>query len=304
MVPMELVVPTGSGEEGNVSSPPPKRISPAKRWCLCLNNYTNDDIGSMVPVFERICRFGILALEIGEICGTKHVQGYVEFKNKLRPFSLGLTPRITWKLCKGNRDSNVRYCSKGNGYDDDPDIVWSKGLKKPVKLIEEKDMYNWQKEIIELLETEPDDRSIYWYAGPGGCGKTCFCKWLCMKKGAIMLSGKGGDVRNGVVEYVKLTGDTPEIVLVNIPRSHYGYVSYEGLENIKDMCFYSGKYEGGMVVGNCPHLLVFGNALPDMDKCSKDRWKVTKLEGFVEQEKSDYEKWKEELAHEHVSSFS
>ena len=237
-------------------------------------------------------KMGILALEIGD-SGTPHVQGYIEFTNKLRPFSLKLSPRVRWEVAKGTREQNVQYCSKGSD-GDEANILWSKGIKKPIKLIEEKDMYKWQTDILELLETEPDDRSIHWYVGPGGCGKTCFCKYLCSKMGAIMLSGKGADVRNGVVEYVKMNGYTPEIVLVNIPRSmNSDYLSYEGIENIKDMCFYSGKYEGGMVLGNCPHLLIFANELPDMDKCSKDRWKITILDSD-EIEIDEYKIWKAE----------
>lgn len=44
------------------------------------------------------------------------------------------------------------------------------------------------------------------------------------------------------------------------------------------MCFYSGKYEGGMVVGNNPHLLVFANIEPDTKKMSDDRFIVQNID--------------------------
>ena len=73
-------------------------------------------------------------------------------------------------------------------------------------------------------------------------------------------------------------GKTPELICVNIPRSYdTTYLSYEGLENIKDMLFYSGKYEGGMVVGNSPHLLVFANEAPDLSRLSADRWNIKNI---------------------------
>lgn len=97
-------------------------------------------------------------------------------------------------------------------------------------------------------------------------------------KGAIILSGKGADVRNGVVQYYRDTGTHPRLILYNIPRSAGGeYVSYEGIENIKDMCFYSGKYEGGMICGPCPHLLIFANCPPDIEKLSQDRWVIKEI---------------------------
>ena len=51
-------------------------------------------------------------------------------------------------------------------------------------------------------------------------------------------------------------------------------ISYDGIEEIKDMMFYSGKYEGGMVVGKCPRFIVFANNPPIFEKMSADRWRV------------------------------
>ena len=73
-------------------------------------------------------------------------------------------------------------------------------------------------------------------------------------------------MKNGVIQY-KINNDDcePELIVINLPRSFNSeYLSYTGIEEVKDMCFYSGKYEGGMVVGNCPHLIIFSNELPDM----------------------------------------
>ena len=101
-----------------------------------------------------------------------------------------------------------------------------------------------------------------------------------LKKGAICLHGKGADVRNGVVDFYNKQGYTPNLIVFPIPRSYdTDYLSYEALENIKDMYFYSGKYEGGQICGNCPHLLVFANCPPNITKMSEDRWRVVELKG-------------------------
>jgi hypothetical protein len=68
-------------------------------------------------------------------------------------------------------------------------------------------------------------------------------------------------------------GDTPELILINIPKCfNCEFLSYQGIEELKDMLFYSGKFEGGMVDGNNPHIFVFSNEFPDTSKMSKGRW--------------------------------
>ncbi len=41
--------------------------------------------------------------------------------------------------------------------------------------------------------------------------------------------------------------------------------------------FFSSKYESGMCLGNCPHLLIFANFKPDLSNMSLDRWVVKNL---------------------------
>ena len=69
---------------------------------------------------------------------------------------------------------------------------------------------------------------------------------------------------------------------MNIPRcltcEDKTYVSYQALENIKDMVFYSGKYEGGVVCGNCPHVFVFAHVPPEYENMSDDRWVVVNVD--------------------------
>ena len=58
------------------------------------------------------------------------------------------------------------------------------------------------------------------------------------------------------------------------------------MEAIKNGCFFSGKYESGMVRFNSPHILVFANEPPERTKLSQDRWCVFALrdESEVENE--------------------
>ena len=86
-------------------------------------------------------------------------------------------------------------------------------------------------------------------------------------------------MKNGIIEYVKKHGDTPERIIIPIPKTfNLEFISYEGIEQVKDMYFYSGKYEGGVVCGNCPHIVIFANEPPaDTGKLASDRWVVTEI---------------------------
>jgi len=84
-------------------------------------------------------------------------------------------------------------------------------------------------------------------------------------------------MKNGIVTYNDTNKCLPKIVLINVPRSSLDFVSYTGLEEIKDMFFYSGKYEGGMVCGASPHVIIFANEEPDYNKMSSDRFKVRRI---------------------------
>ena len=98
----------------------------------------------------------IIGKEIGEQ-GTPHLQGYVEFKDKLRITALKkINNRAHWEKCKGSKDSNLKYCGKDNNY------VTNMKIKKPLKILDESKLYEWQKTIIEIIKQEPDDRKIYW----------------------------------------------------------------------------------------------------------------------------------------------
>ncbi len=86
-------------------------------------------------------------------------------------------------------------------------------------------------------------------------------------------------MKNGIIEFHKQNDTVPEIILLNIPKSfNTDYLSYTGIEEVKDMFFFSGKYEGGMVDGNPPHLFIFSNEYPDTQKVSLDRWRIFNID--------------------------
>lgn len=269
---------SNSSNGGVILNPPPKckQISPSIRWCLTLNNYTNEHLkllSSIVPIY---CKKYIISKEVGEQ-GTPHLQGYLELKKKARPKSIFKIDEIHWEKARGNIMENLSYCSKENN------IFLMLGMPRPLKpLACENNLRPWQFDLTKIVEHEPDDRKIYWYwSASGNTGKTTFARYLHRKYDGILLSGKSSDMKNAIIEYKKTNGYTPELIIIDLPRGFdKDYLSYNGLEEIKNMFFYSGKYEGGMVDGNQPHLIVFCNELPNIMKMSKDRWVIVNIEDY------------------------
>lgn len=252
-----------------------------KSWFLTYHIQDNEQIKQ---AFENI-KLGIVPLcskyvfgeEYGKSGDTPHIQGCFvchkkEYANKLAKFfknGCTLVRLINW-------DGASLYCQK-----ECQRILTNIEPLYVKHLI----LYSWQEHINKIIESEINDRDIHWfYESIGGLGKTSYQKYVYTHyERVIILSGKGDDMKNGVVSYLKESKKLPRIVLINIPRSKNNFISYSGIEEVKDMFFYSGKYEGGMICGPNPHVIVFSNYPPATDPetgeylISKDRLLITKL---------------------------
>jgi hypothetical protein len=159
----------------------------------------------------------------------------------------------------------------------------------------------WQKKICDILDSPPSNRDIWLFWEPmGGTGKTTFAKWIEQNyQDVFPLEGKAHDMKNGVCNYVKNNdGRYPKIILMNLPMSlDVTYFSANGVETIKDMFFFSGKFGDGktnpVVNGPCPHFIIFANEdLTLKYKMAADRWRVRRLpDGKGVRKEIDFEDW-------------
>lgn len=272
------IAPNSSGE-GVILNPLPLASKP-KQGPERKNHfftYYYKDSSEFNGIVDELKRHGYKAKIQSEICPTTkrgHLQGMVWCKNKCRDTKFKTLKGAHFERLK-DEDDTANYCNKEETHDGVFRISW--GFMEPKYVEEIEELYDWELEIIDILNGVPDKRTIYWFYEPDGCrGKTTFQKYLFthMDK-CVVLSGKADDMKNGIVQYMDLNnGALPKIVLINIPKVNGGHVSYCGLEQVKDMFFFSGKYKGGMVCGACPHLLIFSNEEPDYEKMSNDRWVV------------------------------
>lgn len=258
---------------GNTRQP---RHSASKYWCFTYNNY---EAGTIIELVEKFKVFDLLYIfgeEVGE-SGTPHLQGYIEGKEEFRPMeTLKLSKKIHWEKRKGSKAQNIKYCSKeGNFHTNFPNV------RKPPKV---PNIYGWQLDGLAHIISEPDDRSVLWFWSEyGGIGKSSLVKYLAMKHDAIICSGKASDMKYMVVKYIEKHGHGPGIIIFDVPRSSHQYISYTGIEELKNGCFFSSKYECEQVIIDYPQVVVFSNFPPDMNNedLSVDRLKVWNVDRGV-----------------------
>lgn len=249
-----------------------KQISPSIHWCFTINNYTANDIDD-IKNCSSIKRY-IFQEETGK-CGTPHLQGYIEFKKKVRPMSIFKKNNIHWEKTR-DINASISYCSKPETRSGN--IFTNIKMDEELILLKDDTLHEWQKNVLKEINNKPNDRKIIVYVDKkGGKGKTQLCKLLCAKHDALCVSGKSGDMKYAIVKFKEINHFYPKIILFDVPRCNVDYISYEGLEKIKDGLFFCGKYESCQVIMNSPHIYMFMNEDPDTDKCSDDRWDIRNL---------------------------
>lgn len=263
-----------------------KPSSRSRCWTLTVNNPTNAikaQVDSLVSTSEK----WILGNEVGD-SGTPHIQGYIRFKNQIRFSTLKKkVPTAHWEKAKGTPDQNFRYCSKEGNYRSNFELKLSREEIKDLVRKKYMDVLwrPWQRDVIDVLDACSSERTIYWiYEANGNTGKTFLSKYLALRKGTIVCSGKANDIFNQVNNTIE-SGTVPKLVLVDIPRVSLDYVSYMAIECLKNGMLYSGKYEGGTCIFPSPTVVCFANEMPKICKLSKDRWQI-----YIIKDETLYEK--------------
>lgn len=249
--------------------------NPRIRWCFTLHDYTTEEEVNIVKMCSEWTKFFIFAREQGKSGNTKHLQGYMEFKVRKRMNTIKKEfniDRLHLEGAKGSKLDNIIYCKK-----EYTDYCCDGRWFYPIKPF--KKFYTWEENILLQIKGEADDRTINWFwESKGGVGKSAFIKYLCAKQDALLISNKGSDMKYGIVKYREKRGFDPKLILIDIPRSvDTDYFSYTAVEEIKNGCFYSCKYESEMVIMPSPHIYIFANERPDERKLSSDRWNIVKI---------------------------
>lgn len=229
----------------------------------------------MAELFTNMDAEYSIGNEVGE-SGTPHLQGFVQFKNKMRPLESSALKAYKghWEKMRGTRREAINYTQK------DGDYVCSAACRpaREIQVLARSELYSWQEAVVAECETVPNDRKIKWFwESDGGTGKSALVRYLVKNHGALVCAGKAGDMKYSIVKVHEESGDWPELIIFDIPRTSMGYLSYSGMEEIKNGCFANTKYESSTVLMPHPHVICFANEEPDRAKMSADRWDVTHI---------------------------
>ncbi len=250
----------------------------SRSWFFTWNNYQNEHIDYLLKELSLFPdTLYIFQQECGK-SGTPHLQGVIKWK--LQKDFNWVRKKFFLSLANINKTRGwkaaVAYCCKAESRIEEPytnikDLVIPKALVDPLKGLK---LYEYQQEVLDYIGLDPDPRKIYWYwEEDGNTGKSALCKHLALRYYALVISGKATDIKYAIAS-MKLK---PEIIIIDIPRSYQKFISYSTIEEIKNGMFFSGKYEGQMVIFNTPHIFCFANSEPDYEMMSEDRWRISNI---------------------------
>lgn len=253
------------------SLPSKKQVPLRKEHFFTWNNYTEKDIDGLLDFFEAKASKYRFQEEIGEL-GTPHLQGMVIFPKELR--STCWDPKSKGHYERLKKADGVYQCKehtrKPGGR------IWEKGFPKPIK---HNVFWNtWNTWILNEIKNEPDNRTINWFwSEKGKMGKTQITRYLCdVMKAQFCSGGKYADVMN-LIYHTDM--NICNCVIFTLPKDQKNHISYSALESIKDGLVSNMKsFKNGSLIFNPPHVFVFANYPPDMDKLMPDRWNIFQID--------------------------
>lgn len=282
----------------------------SRRYCFTINNPIESDYSNLT-LDALNAKFLIYQHETGTN-GTPHIQGYVEFGRVVRHSACKhLLPRAHIESAKGDRESNVKYCSK------EPRIGETVRLGKDGGQGRRNDIKEYVASVrrgstdSELLDEHPSayaryprlkqqiaiaDRRIQpvplrefreWQRSVLELLKSPphprRIHWYWDRTGN---TGKTALARHLVSNHNAFyaTGGKhadilcayalEPVIVFDLPRAYKDKVPYCVLENLKNGMIFSSKYESRTLIFDVPHVIVFANFEPDKDQLSEDRWDV------------------------------
>lgn len=126
----------------------------------------------------------------------------------------------------------------------------------------------WQQDLSDILEGEPDDRTIHFIIDTeGNKGKTFFARYYLSKfpeKVQILAPCKRDDM-------AYMVDPSKSIFIVNVPRGSMEYVQFSVLEMLKDRLVVSPKYMSTLKRLMPCHVVVMTNEQVPDNRISDDR---------------------------------
>jgi len=261
-------------------------------WIFSITWFNSVDSQPIAhKAFERLGKKFVYQWERGSTTNREHCQGYLNTRKRYFPGAKGECKPLAKQLSAlGMKGVTVKVASNDGkeslklyAMKDDTRIAgpWA---DRPIYLGKDlacmKLPFQWQKDMKEIMESEPDDRTVYWVDdGPGGVGKSKLCKYMRMK-------GKCKRIPLGNATQLKtnaVAAGAQRCYVVDLPRT------IGSTEKMSDLISAIEEIKNGWVVSAMhgkehellmepPHVIVFSNMPPPFALMSADRWKVYKVD--------------------------
>lgn len=282
---------TGRGDGGRAASGPPSPIFKSSRHvsitmatsvpptsvpakvrncCFTINNYNEASLSKLADAFKS-ATYLVYGKEIGEVCGTPHLQGYIEFEN---PRATGkgwsnfkkLLGEGHYEMRRGTAKQAADYCKKDGQFVEFGEITrqgertdWTAATAAVlsgtsiVEVIQEQPQLLPAIRALERLKNlsiAPVEREVHvvWLHGSPGSGKTKYV-WDLHPSVYSKPSGSWWDGYEG--EDVLLLDDFD----ADIP--------YQELLKVLDRYKYRVPVKGGYVGARWTKVYITSNAHPD-----------------------------------------
>ena len=225
----------------------------------------------------------VFQLETCPTTGRKHMQVWIyydiaielkEAKKRINPTE---KEEVHIEIAHGKPAQCITYHTKDASRNEGPWFVNVPVPREPIVLKYEQ-LVEWQRTLVDELREQQDDRLVYWiYDGVGGAGKSNLQHHMREYMYATEIGQSLNDAAFSLVAYQEKNGFWPQIVYINLAKEE-DMKNYSTIEKIKDGSFFSGKYESCSVFMPFPHLVVFANCLPQVQRLTWDRWEIWDLD--------------------------
>lgn len=274
--------------QGESTAGKSKRKAARIHWGGTLNNWETHQPGlpdlALKLFQEGIVKRYYIQEEIGEEEETPHLHFYFELNKKGRLIEdKAFVKQIHWENLS-RKNAWLKYCRKLKTRSDD-ERIWYKRIPRPVEKVYWEHLKDHHKAFLEPLIQQVQHnniprREINWISDEtGNWGKTLMSKYLVDNYNTLIVDNKKADMLYLLAQYMEAEdGCGPDFVVVDLPRSvEDSFLSYAGLEKLKDGLAVSSKYKCEMLRFNSPVVIVMSNHDPCLDKFSDDRLKITRI---------------------------
>lgn len=253
---------------GNTKTPgPSNKNTQHYRWFLTIpdDNYEESQLSQH---FKSFCKKFTFQLEEGK--ENKYLHWQCEISLNTKEYFASVKNLIGFHDAHIEPTKNYfeakNYCSKKESR------VRGPFNEKSVFIETVPPSKEWQFFLLNIFKEKPDPRTIYWFWDKeGNTGKSSFSKYCAVNhKACVFGSCAGKDIAYALPE-------DPKVIIFDFPRTMEDYVNYGAIEQVKNGLMFSSKYESKTKVFNTPHVVVFCNFKPELDKMSKDRWIIKEI---------------------------